>query len=62
MQMNVILMEIANHPVVKAAAVRLAVELAEGGLAKTIDRAIDRMAYSIAKKIIEENKQKGKQL
>jgi len=55
-------MEIANHPVVKAAAVRLAVELAEGGLAKTIDRAIDRMAYSIAKKIIEEKKQKGKQL
>lgn len=56
MQMNAILMEIASHPVVRAAAVRLAVELADGTLGRTIDNTLDRAAYSVAKRIVEEKR------
>ena len=57
MQLNAILMEIASHPVIRAAAVHLAVELADGSLSKTIDKTLDRAAYSVAKRIVEEKNQ-----
>ena len=57
MQMNALLAEIASHPVVRAAALQIAVEVADGGIGHTVEKVLDRAAYSVAKRIVEEKKQ-----
>jgi hypothetical protein len=62
MQLNAILHSIATHPVVKAAALTLATEIAERGLFDLVDQTMDRAAYSIAKRIVEQQNQHKEQL
>lgn len=57
MQMNALLTEIANHPVVRAAALQIVTEITDGGVGRTIDKILDRAAYSVARKIVEEKNQ-----
>ena len=57
MQMNALLAEIAAHPVVRYAAMQAAVEIVDGGIGQTVDKLLDRVAYSVAKRIVEEKNQ-----
>ena len=62
MQLNALLKQIASHPVVRAAATTVAVEIIDGGIANTVDKVLDRAAYSIAKQIVTEKNQQKEQL
>jgi len=57
MHLNALVVSIARHPVTQAAALKLATDVLDGGLGPMIDRVLDRVAYSIAKQIVQNERQ-----
>ena len=60
MQFKALLTWAATHPQVKQAVVVAATEVATKGLVSTIEYALDRTAYVIAKNIVEQERKMEK--
>ena len=56
MQVNAYLIKVINNPVLRMAAANVALEIMEAGLQQTVDKYTDKLAYSIAKIIVQNEK------
>lgn len=61
MQFKALLAAAVQHPLAKAAAVKVAADITEHGLVSTIEFVLDRTAYMIAKQIINSERTMEKQ-
>jgi hypothetical protein len=62
MQFNALITQISNNPLVKAAAATMLAEITNYGILEYVDRTMDRAAYSIAKRIVEQKNKAKEQL
>jgi len=56
MHLNALVVSVARHPVTQAVALKLAADVLESGVGPIVDDFIDRVAYSIAKNIVQQER------